>query len=307
MQQKINAKVYRIDPSIPPCASVSPGETFTVELQNAFGKSFESIAEFEAFMAPENQDEKLRLNHPCTGPIEIKTDRKDISLAVHIVECKASRGYQCISRSTGLLKETYLNRDCDIYFVGQHSTVKFHGGDLCLHGTPKVGFMATVGHEVQSCGRAAKNGGNLDFNFLDQGSTIYLPVHRENPQLLIGDLHLCQGNGEAAGIAVEADGEVTLRVSIVDKIDFPVIDRKDVLVVVGWGNTLEESLKQSVENAIAYLQRIFPFCDWSQGEIYKFISAEGNLIMGNSTGHVKTCGTVFIKKRITNKFSFSVF
>lgn len=306
MQPIINHKVYHIDPSHEPCAQVMPGEIFQVDLQNAFGKSFQSISEFEAFMSPANTEEKQRLNHPCTGPIEVMTERSDISLAVHILDFKISRGYQCISKSTGLLKDQFIDRECVIYEVDQNWTLHFHEEDLRMRGSPKLGFITTVDKEVRSCGRACHNGGNLDFNFLDKGSTIYLPVNHEKPILLLGDLHICQGNGEAAGIAVEADGEVTLKVEIVDKVNFPVIDHKNNLVVVGWGETVEEALKKSVENTIHYLQRIFPFCDWTPGEIYKFISAEGNLTMGNSTGRIKTCSTVFYKKRLTNKYLFPV-
>lgn len=307
MQKRISQKVWQIDPNIPPCAKVLPDETFTLELQNAFGKSFSSVHEFEAFMSPENEDEKNRIGHPCTGPVEVITDKQDISLAVHILDCKAVRGYQCISKSTGLLKDQFQKRVCMIHEIDEKMTIQFHDGDLRMRGSPKIGFAATVDNEVRRCGRASANGGNLDLNYLDKGSIIYLPVNFEKPLLLLGDLHICQGNGEAAGIAVEADGEVTLKISIIDKIDFPVIDHKDVLVITGWGETLEQALKKSVENTIVYLKRIFPFFDWSTEEIYKFISAEGNLTMGNSTGKVKTCGTVFVKKRITNKYSFPVF
>lgn len=307
MPQHITEKVYKIDPTLKPCARVQPGEIFTVSLQNAFGKSFADLSEFEAFLSPENSEEKQRLNHPCTGPIEVVTDETDISLAVTILGFKIHRGYQCISHSTGLLKEQYKERNCAIYDVDSNWNIHFHGQDLRLRGSPKLGFISTVDSEIRSCGRASRNGGNIDLNFLDLGSTIYLPVNHSKPLLLLGDLHICQGNGEAAGIAVEADGEVTVKVDIIHKINFPVIDHKNNIVIVGWGDTVESALQQSVQNAIEYLQRIFPFCDWKPEEIYQFISAEGNLTMGNSTGKVKTCATVFYKKRTTNKFAFSVF
>lgn len=307
MQQTISDKVYKIDPSLQPGTRVKPGEIFKVNVQNAFGKSFQTLAEFEEFMSPENDEEKRRLNHPCTGPIEIITDRTNISLAVHIHDFKVSRGFQCISKSTGLLKDQFKDRECMIYDVTSDGHLQFHGGDLRMRATPKLGFIATMDHEIRSCGRASENGGNLDLNFLDQGSSIYLPVNHNKPLLLLGDLHLCQGNGEASGIAVEADGEITLQVDVIDKIDFPVINHKHNLVVVGWGDTIDQALQKSVQNTIQFLKRIFPFCDWTDGEIYKFISAEGNLTMGNATGKVKTCGTVFYKRRITNKYLFPVY
>jgi acetamidase/formamidase len=307
MQPNISHTVYKVDPASEPCVRVMPGEIFRVNLQNAFGKSFESVSEFEEFMSPANEAEKQRLNHPCTGPIEIITNRSNSSLAVHILDLKASRGYQCISKSTGLLRSKFKKRECEIYEVAPDMTLPLHGQDLLIRGSPKLGFITTIGQEAQSCGRANQNGGNLDFNFLDNGSTIYLPVNNTKALLLLGDLHICQGNGEAAGIAIEADGEATLQVEVIDKIDFPVIDHKHSLVIVGWGKTLKAALQESVTNTMHYLERVFPFCTWSAGELYKFISTEGNLTIGNSTGKVKTCGTVFLKKRLTNKFLFPVF
>lgn len=299
--------VHRIDPTLESRLKVIPGQTFTVPLHNAFGKSFDSIEEFEAFLSPDNEEEKQRLNHPCTGPIEVITDRKNISLAIHIVEMNSKKGYQCISRSTGLLKEQFHDRECAIYDIGDDGVLHFNNGDIVMRGSPKLGFIATMDDQERSCGRAYKNGGNLDFNLLDKGSTIYLPVNAETPRILVGDLHVCQGNGEACGIAVEADGEVTLKIDIIDKIDFPVINHKHNLVIIGWGDHVDESLACSVQNTIHYLMRLFPFSNWSEGEIYKFISAEGNLTMGNATGKVVTCGTVFYKQRVKNKYGLPIF
>ena len=262
------------------------------------------IEDFEAFLS--NEEQKTRYNHPCTGPIEIETERSDISLAIHMLDMKATRGFQCISKSTGVLKDHFQTRQCEIYEMVDDHTLAFKGSDLLMRGSPKLGCISTIDHEVRSCGRACENGGNIDLNFLDKGSVIYLPVNHKNPRILVGDLHICQGNGEASGVGVEADGEIRMKVEIVDKINFPIISHKHNLVIVGWGETVDQSLQCSVKNTIDYLKRVFPFSEWDREDIYKFISAEGNLTMGNSTGKIKTCGTVFYKKRLTNKFGFSV-
>lgn len=297
---------YKVDPALEPTLKVQPQEPFTVKVQNAFGRSFDTVEEFEAFLAPENEAQKRRLNHPCTGPIEVITDRRDISLAIHVLDLKTTRGYQCISKSTGVLKSEFEKRQCAIYEMGPDEQLAFKHSDLLMRASPKLGFIATIDEQQRSPGRACENGGNIDLNFLDKGSVIYLPVNFESPRLLVGDLHVCQGNGEASGVGVEADGEVTLMVEIVDKINFPIINHKHNLVVVGWGQSVDESLACSVRNTIQFFARVFPFCHWDEGEIYKFISAEGNLTLGNSTGKVKTCGCVFYKQRLTNKFGFPV-
>ena len=229
----VNKLVYGVSDNLETALVINPGETITLELKNAYGKSFSSVEEFEAFLSEENNEEKKRLNHACTGPIEVRTDQKDISLAIQILGSKATKGYQSISKSTGFLKNDYTTRSCDVIDIADDQKLLFKDGDLILNTHPKIGFIATLDSEDRSAGRACENGGNIDLNYLDKGSIIYLPVNSSRARFLVGDLHACQGNGEAAGIAIEADGEVTLKVDIVDKINFPVIDDKHRIIIVG--------------------------------------------------------------------------
>jgi len=303
----VSKKIYRIDDSKPTALVVKPGETFKVRIQNAFGRSFRTHKEFEDFFLPANEAVKKRLGHPCTGPIEVETSETNVSLAIHILDARITRAYQCLSKSTGFLNDQFDKRACEIFSIEPGNRVVFGDGDVRLKTEPKIGFVSTFDGESRSCGRATCNGGNIDLNYLKPGSTIMLPVNARRARFLIGDLHACQGNGEACGAAVEADGDVTLRVEVVDKIDFPIIEDKHRVAVVGYGATLEECAKVATENAMAYLARVFPFCDWPEELIYKFVSAEGNIVIGNGSGTIKTCGMVFYRKRLFNSFDLSVF
>ena len=304
--KEISKKIYKVDPAAPSITTVRPGESFLVNVQNAFGKTFKNVSEFEAFLSPENEQEKNSLNHPLTGPIEIDTKNKDCSLAITIEDVKITNAFQCVSKSTGFLKDRFTDRACEIFDVKDGNLLKMKDGDLVIRTHPKIGFISTIDNQERSAGRSSENGGNLDLNFLDKGSTIYLPVNAKKARLLIGDLHACQGNGEAAGIAIEADGQIQLRAEVVDKIPFPVIDDKHRLIIVGWGETLEKAAEKVTENSIEFLKRIFPFCHWGDIDVYKFISAEGNVVLGNASGKVKTCGMVFHKRRISNKYDFPI-
>ena len=287
--------------------NVNPGQIFTIPLLNAFGKNFTTVKEFETFLHPTNENEKKILGHPCAGPITVNSVIHNNSLAINIVDLKVTKGYQCISHSTGVLKDQFKSRECTIYKIEKEGYLAFQEKDIIMKGTPKLGCITTLDNKQRSFGRASQNGGNLDINLLDKSSTIYLPVNADIAKIVVGDLHICQGNGEACGIAIEADGEVTLKVDLVDKIDFPVIDHNSYLVIVGWGNNIEDSIKCCVKNSISYLRRVFPFSDWDKSKIYKFISAEGNIIMGNATGKVVTSGVHFYKRRIKNQYGLPIF
>jgi acetamidase/formamidase len=304
--KKISSVIHQAGPEQKSCATVVPGEIFSITLQNSFGKSFNNVNEFEQFMDPENEMERRAIKYPCAGPIEVLTEQENISLAIRIIDLKVTRGYQCISMESGIMQGLTTDRLCQIYDVNDDQVLHFKNNDLIMRGSPKLGFITTMGDHISSFDCLSKNGGKIDLNFIDKGSVVYLPVNAPVPRLIFGELHICQGNGEVGGYAVEADGEITVQVSVVSKINFPIIDHKHYLTVVGCGNTIQEAIQSSTENTIKFLQRIFPFSDWSEGELYKFISAEGNLTLGNSTGPVKSCGTVFFKKRLTNKYNFPV-
>ena len=47
-------------------------------------------------------------------------------------------------------------------------------------------------------------GGNMDFNKLTVGATLYLPVFHNGAQFFTGDSHAVQGDGEINGTAIEA-------------------------------------------------------------------------------------------------------
>jgi acetamidase/formamidase len=54
-------------------------------------------------------------------------------------------------------------------------------------------------------------GGNMDFNKLTAGSTLYLPVFNTGAQFFTGDSHAVQGDGEINGTAIEASLTATLQ------------------------------------------------------------------------------------------------
>lgn len=112
--KKISSVIHQADPGQKSCATVVPCEVFSITLQNSFGKSFNSISEFEEFMAPENEEERNAIRYPCAGPIEILTEQENISLAIRIIDLKVTRGYQCISMESGIMQGLTTDRLCQI-------------------------------------------------------------------------------------------------------------------------------------------------------------------------------------------------
>jgi amidase len=54
-------------------------------------------------------------------------------------------------------------------------------------------------------------GGNLDYNQIREGTTVYLPVYQAGALLTVGDGHALQGDGEITGQGLEVSMNVELR------------------------------------------------------------------------------------------------
>ncbi|MCH9276567.1 acetamidase/formamidase family protein [Bifidobacterium amazonense] len=112
----------------------------------------------------------------------------------------------------------------------------------------------------------AAYGGNVDLRNLTVGSTLLLPVQVEGAGLYIGDPHFAQGNGEVSLTALEASLRATLHVEVVPaqrakslfgRTDLPFAFADGRLIPLGFGDTLDDALSQSVEHAIDMVSTMF--------------------------------------------------
>jgi len=102
------------------------------------------------------------------------------------------------------------------------------------------------------------SGGNLDFNSIRPGATVYIRAQRYGGMLTIGDAHAYMSDGELTGTGVEIDVTVTLRV---DKVaDLPgggvVVETEDKWYTAGIGATWEDALKVAWAEMVALLQHL---------------------------------------------------
>ena len=58
-------------------------------------------------------------------------------------------------------------------------------------------------------------GGNMDYNSLREGVTVYLPVFQEGALLFVGDGHALEGDGELNGDALETSMDVEFTVDLI--------------------------------------------------------------------------------------------
>lgn len=75
--------------------------------------------------------------------------------------------------------------------------------------------VAPAGDEAFTTSSAGLFGGNLDYNQLREGVTVYLPVFVPGALVFVGDGHAAQGDGELNGDALETSMDVEFSVSVI--------------------------------------------------------------------------------------------
>jgi amidase len=116
-------------------------------------------------------------------------------------------------------------------------------------------------------------GGNMDYNGLREGVTVYLPVFQEGAFLFVGDGHALQGDGELTGDALETSMDIEFAVSLIKgkSIQSPRFESDEYLMASGIAGSLREALQQATTELAFWLELD-----------YKLSPTESNIILGTS-------------------------
>jgi amidase len=116
-------------------------------------------------------------------------------------------------------------------------------------------------------------GGNMDYNGLREGVTVYLPVYQEGALLFVGDGHALEGDGELNGDALETSMDVEFTVNLVrgHSTQGPRFESDEYLMASGIAGSLPEALQQATTELARWLERDF-----------KLSPNESNIVLGTS-------------------------
>jgi acetamidase/formamidase len=91
------------------------------------------------------------------------------------------------------------------------------------------------------------HGGNIDNWRIGAGASMHYPVLVDGALLSIGDPHVSQGDGEVSGTALESSLTGLIQVSLRRDLDFsyPVLETADGWTVHGFGDDLDEAMRQA--------------------------------------------------------------
>jgi acetamidase/formamidase len=150
--------------------------------------------------------------------------------------------------SLDLAKGTATPTKPDVHIA--HYTVPLH---------PMLGCIATaVGPGNASppgSGDSGNYGGNMDFNEIAEGSTIYLPVSNPGALLYLGDAHAAMGDGEINGNALETSSDIEFTVDVIPNksLRFPRVETPTHIISLGYEGNLDDAFRDATSNMAQWL------------------------------------------------------
>ena len=201
--------------------------------------------------------------HVLTGPIYIDGAAPGDMLEVRIValENRVPYGVNDSGPGRGVLGELLAERSSKVIKLDLARHVALFADGIELPLQPFMGIMAVAPPRdlsMTSSRPPAAWGGNLDFNKLTVGATLYLPVFNPGALFFTGDLHAVQGDGEIDGGALEASLTATLQF-IVHKgagraMHWPRAEDASYYYTMGLDLDLDKAMHDAAQEAIAFLR-----------------------------------------------------
>jgi acetamidase/formamidase len=118
-----------------------------------------------------------------------------------------------------------------------------------------LGVAPDFGFAPFSAGDSGRFGGNMDYNGIVEGTTIYLPVFQPGALLYLGDGHALQADGETTQWALETSLDVEFSVDILPPAPLatPRIESADAIATLGQAGSLDEAVRQATAGMVQWL------------------------------------------------------
>lgn len=158
---------------------------------------------------------------------------------------------------------------------------------------PMIGCVgvAPPGDFAPTSSPSGAYGGNLDYNEIGEGTTVFLPVYHPGALLFIGDGHALQADGEPIGTGVETSMDVEFTVDVRKKgnLTGPRAETADYIISIGsqpeFVSALNRALQMATSDMVAWLTSEYKLEPWAahlligyQGE-YDVVTVAGSMAL----------------------------
>ena len=124
---------------------------------------------------------------------------------------------------------------------------------------PMLGCVAVAPPDKQTfqAGWLGGWGGNMDYNGIREGVTVYLSVNQPGAWLFVGDGHATQGDGELTGDALETSMDVEFTVNVISGEGLgggPRAENDEYIMAMGIAGSLPDALRQATTSLARWLE-----------------------------------------------------
>jgi amidase len=246
--------------TIPPALHINPGDTVRTTTVDAGGRDATG---------------KRRSNggNPETGPFyvegampgdtlvikfnRIRLNRDSAGSGDRIVDSALNPGYVRDAKFDDKFdSEWKLDRENGFAMLAKPSE---HLKNFKVKLQPMLGCVAVAPPDKQTVrsGWLGSYGGNMDYNGMREGTTLYLPVFQPGANLFVGDGHAAQGDGELTGDALETSMDVEFTVNVISGqgIGNPRAENDEYIMAMGIANSLPDALRVATTSLARWLER----------------------------------------------------
>ena len=241
-----------------PVLTINPGDTIHTTTVDAGGNDHDN-------------QKRVMGGNPQTGPFFIQSAMPGDILVVHINRLRLNRDW---AMSDDDLVSRATDTDLAVKMKDAGKTIVWHL-DLA-NGTaspakptehiaqytvplkPMLGCIATATGPAQAppgTGDSGYYGGNMDFNEITEGATVYLPVSNPGALLYLGDGHALQGDGELNGNALETSMDVEFTVDVIPNkhLPSPRVENPTSIIALGYDGSLDSAFRDATSNMAQWL------------------------------------------------------
>ena len=241
-----------------PVLTVNPGDTIHTTTVDAGGNDF-------------NGQKRVMGGNPQTGPFFIQSAMPGDILVVHINRLRLNRDW---AMSDDDLVSRATDTDLAVKMKDAGKTIVWHldpangtaspakPTEHIAHYTvplkPMLGCVATATGPAQAppgTGDSGYYGGNMDFNEIIEGATVYLPVSNPGALFYLGDGHALQGDGELNGNALETSMDVEFTVDVIPNkhLPSPRVENATSIIALGYDGSLDSAFRDATSNMAQWL------------------------------------------------------
>jgi acetamidase/formamidase len=246
--------------AIPPVLHIFPGDTVRTWTVDAGGKDSKGTRRSQG-------------GNPETGPFYIEGAIPGDTLVVKLNRVRLNRNSAVSGDqiATSALTADYIRDtkyddkfDSDWVLDRENGVARLmqpseHLTNYTVKLRPMLGCIAVAppAHQSFRTGFLGSYGGNMDYNQLQEGTTVYLPVYAPGALLFVGDGHAAQGDGELTGDALETSMQVEFTVDLIrgKSTSRPRAENQEYLMALGIANSLPEALQSATTELANWLQR----------------------------------------------------